>query len=117
MPLPGLHNRWWVERHGDRFLRGGWAYITDFDAGLESVAVDPYHAGWHVVFFAGQVGKIGDELCEVVALGGRELPLFREAEHEAVEAHVTFLIGVVLVHFGVVAARVGGVVGLGHLDS
>lgn len=86
------------------------------EAALQLISIDPEHGAGHpLVATIVAAGSVGDELRNVVALVDN-LPLIREAEHEAVEALVAAVVTIVVVHLGVVPAVVVGVVRLRHLE-
>lgn len=58
---------------------------------MELVADKPDHAGRHPVITAG-VGKIGDELGDVIPLCRRELPVVLQTEGKSIKSLVASLI-------------------------
>lgn len=98
-------------------LRARRAHLTVLDARVQLVPLDPDHRARHVRLLAAQVGEVGDELRDVVALRRRELPVLLQPEGEPVEARVTLLVHVVLDGLGVVSTGPVGVVYLCHLEG
>lgn len=86
------------------------------ETAVQLVACDPEHGRGHVEVTAViAASAMGDELGNVEVLADK-LPVFRDTEHEAVEALVAARVAIVMVHLGVVAVVVVGVVGLCHLE-
>lgn len=99
-----------------RDLAAGRADVAVLDARRELVALEPHHGGRHVRLGAPEVGEVGDELRQVVALRRRELPVLLQPEREPVEPRVPLLVHVVLDRLRVVPPRPAGVVHLRHLE-
>lgn len=91
-------------------------YSTVPDPSIQLVSLEPDHGTGHPVVAAG-VAEVGDELSDVVALGTAKVPIFLEAELEAIEVHVAFTIDVVFADVGVISARVVGVIYLTAFDG
>ncbi|RDW89969.1 uncharacterized protein DSM5745_01744 [Aspergillus mulundensis] len=104
--------------HGAQVGKGPRGLVADcprLHARVQLVPLQPDHGGRHPVL-AAAIGEVGDELREVVGLGG-ELPVLLQAEGEAVEACVAAFVDVVLHDFGVVSAAVAAVIGLDGFDG
>lgn len=114
MPLPRRHSCQVGKRNNDLIGLGENGSVLD--ARIQLSPLHPDHGRGHPIV-ASRVIEVGDELRNVVPLTAAEVPVFLQAEGEAVEAGVPLAVDVVFAQVGVIAISVVWIINLSAFDS